>query len=151
MKTQQISAVHAVAYGWKAVKFHVWCWIWKVILISLIQSHFPVTNLSTSNRKVQLYLGIWASGSVGPLIRNLGVSWRLVVSFAYRPLYRRERFSGIHWLGESLDSVWILGRRKNLSSLPGSNRDPSVAQPLSVSCKRESKLRRDMTFLLNSS
>jgi hypothetical protein len=49
--------------------------------------------------KVMCALYVWGSGSIGPLILNLGTRWKWVVSFTLRPLYPAKRATGIHWIG----------------------------------------------------
>jgi hypothetical protein len=48
----------------------------------------------------------WGSGGIAPRILDFGTRWRLVVSFAPRPLYPTERVSDTHriggWVGPSL-------------------------------------------------
>jgi hypothetical protein len=43
----------------------------------------------------------WSSGGIAPHILDLGIRWRLIVSFTLRPLYLQDT----HWIGG-----WVVPR-----------------------------------------
>jgi hypothetical protein len=47
--------------------------------------------------------GVWGSGCIDPHFRDLGTSWRRVVSFTSRPLYLRIKVPGTHLIGGWVD------------------------------------------------
>jgi hypothetical protein len=54
---------------------------------------FEVGNVKISQclAKYDTMKTYWGSGSIAPIIRNLGARWRWVVSFTLRPLYPRAK------------------------------------------------------------
>jgi hypothetical protein len=92
----------------------------------------------------------------GSIAHKLGTRWKLVISFTSRPLYPRERTSGMQWIEGSVDSTAGLDtadnnkitEKRRETPCPGS--EPAKAVPtrsktISVSaclmCKRSWKSR----------
>jgi hypothetical protein len=70
------------------------------------------------------------SGCIDPHFLDLGTSWRWVVNFTHRPLFRREKAPGTHWIGGWVDLRAGLDDLDPTWPYRDSNSDPSVVQPV---------------------
>jgi hypothetical protein len=55
------------------------------------------SNKIVPGHTVKVY---WGSSNIAPLIHSLGVTWKLAVNITFRPLYLREKVTGIQWTGD---------------------------------------------------
>jgi hypothetical protein len=82
--------------------------------------------------QAQRHEGVWGSGYINPRVLDLGTSWRWVVSFTPRPLYRGERAPDTHWIGGWVDPRVGLDEieKWKFLTLPGLELRPSLVQPI---------------------
>jgi hypothetical protein len=70
-----------------------------------VMKTYPLLNYAPRHE------GMWGSGDIAPLIRNLGTRWGWVVSFTRRPLYPQGKASVTHLIGD-----WV-GRRVDVDAM----------------------------------
>jgi hypothetical protein len=88
---------------------------YKEVLLSYLRKflrYFLCHVKFKKNVKLSLWLtneainheGVWGSGYIHPRYLDLYTRWRWVISFTLRPLYRRGKTPGTHWIRGLVDS-----------------------------------------------
>jgi hypothetical protein len=119
----------------------VFCFNWIYFIVIRDAKFISAKIIDRSQRmaKVNLSLcltnetlrreGVWESGCINSHFLDLGTSWRWVVSFTPRLLYRLWK-SPPYPLSEPPEPVWTTWIRENSWSYRDSDSDPSVVQPV---------------------